>query len=203
MSKREITFANNQNIGRIELICGCMFAGKTEEFIKRLNRFIYAKKNVIVFKPSIDIRYSEQNVESHSGISISSFPATSINEMDIIFQEQNNIKKIDVVGIDEVQFFDENVVEYINKLSDQGIIVIVTGLDKDFKNNAFKNVDKLLVISEVVDKLLAICTICGNLANCTQRIVNGLPAKANEPIILVDGADSYEARCRKCYLKPE
>ncbi|WP_036268979.1 thymidine kinase [Mesoplasma seiffertii] len=191
------------NLGWIELITGCMFAGKTEEFIRRLRRHDYAKHNVIAFKPLIDQRYSVNSIASHSGTMLPSFPVASTNDIRNIFERENQKQKIDVVGIDEVQFLDAAVVDYIDELANQGIIVIVTGLDKDFKSQPFQNVDKLLPLAEFVEKLTAICHKCGNFANRTQRIINGQPAAADSPIVLVDGKDSYEARCRKCYQKPE
>ncbi|PPE06706.1 thymidine kinase [Mesoplasma corruscae] len=197
--KNEFNIPKN-NLGWIELITGCMFAGKTEEFIKRLNRHAYAKKNIITFKPIIDDRYSKENVASHSGTKLISSPVKDTNELKKVFAKQNAINPIDVVGIDEVQFFDEAIVDYINELADSGIIVIVTGLDKDFKCVPFKNVDRLLPLAEMVDKLTAICVKCGNFANRTQRIIDGKPAKWSSPLILVDGNDSYEARCRNCYI---
>ncbi|ATZ18485.1 thymidine kinase [Williamsoniiplasma somnilux] len=193
---------NEKKLGWIELITGCMFAGKTEEFIRRLRRHGYAKHNVIAFKPSIDSRYNINSISSHSGSMLPSFPIQSTEEIKIIFERENKKRKIDVVGIDEVQFLDEKIVDYINELADNGIIVIVTGLDKDFKSQPFQNVDRLLPMAEYVDKLTAICHSCGNLANRTQRIVDGIPAKWNDPLILVSAAESYEARCRNCYISP-
>lgn len=186
--------------GWIELITGCMFSGKTEEFIKRIRRHQYAKQKVIVFKPSIDKRYSVEQVSSHSGMKIESFPMTNSQEMMKFLKNHNT--NIDVVGIDEVQFFDVNIVEAISELADNGILVIVNGLDKDYRNDAFQNVDRLLVLAEYVDKLSAICYVCGGNANRTQRIVNGIPAKWDEPLVLISADDKYEARCRHCYIKP-
>lgn len=199
-------FNNNsklKKLGWVELITGCMFAGKTEEFIRRLRRHYYAKHNVIAFKPTIDQRYSTTDIASHSGATFKSFPVASTKEIRKIFIQENNQKHIDVVGIDEVQFLDKDIVDYIEELADQGVLVIVTGLDKDFKLDPFKNVDRLLITAEYVNKLTAICHQCGNFANRTQRLVNGKIAKKSDPLILVDGEDSYEARCRNCYVKPK
>jgi len=189
--------------GWIELITGCMFAGKTEEFIKRLRRHYYGKRNVIAFKPTIDNRYSDDSIASHSGLMIPSFPVKTTKEIKEIFLKENKKQKVDVVGIDEVQFLDKNIVELIQWLADEEVIVIVTGLDKDFKSQAFKNVDRLLYLAEYVDKLHAVCYVCGANANKTQRIINGQPAKASDPIILVSGDDKYEARCRFDYIQPK
>lgn len=188
-----------KQLGWVELITGCMFAGKTEEFIKRLRRHAFAKRNVIVFKPVIDKRYAINEVASHSGILLPSIPVNSTAELKECLEQKLLEQKVDVVGIDEIQFFDENIVDYIEELADRGVIVIVTGLDKDFRNQPFKNVDRILPLAEMVDKLTAICQKCGNFANRTQRIIDGKPAEWNSPLILVDGNDSYEARCRNCY----
>ncbi|ARU90854.1 thymidine kinase [Spiroplasma clarkii] len=186
--------------GWIELITGCMFSGKTEEFIRRIRRYRYAKQKVIVFKPIIDQRYYEDKVASHSGMIVDSIPVASTKEMlDIINKET---EKIDVIGIDEIQFFDEAVVDAVSELADQGILVIVNGLDKDYRNDAFKNVDRLLFMAEYVDKLAAICYVCGGNANRTQRIVDGVPAKKDEPLVVISANEKYEARCRHCYIKP-
>lgn len=192
----------NNKLGWIELITGCMFAGKTEEFIRRLRRHDYAKHNVIAFKPSIDQRYSVNSIASHAGSMLPSFAIQNTAEIKTIFERENAKKPIDVVGIDEVQFLDTEIVDFIDELANRGIIVIVTGLDKNFKNEPFQNVDRLLTMAEFVEKLTAICHKCGNFANRTQRIVNGQPGKWNDPLILVSGEQSYEARCRVCYIIP-
>ncbi|AGR41645.1 thymidine kinase [Spiroplasma taiwanense] len=189
--------------GWIELITGCMFAGKTEEFIRRLKRYQYAKQNVLVFKPLIDRRYSINDVFSHSGLSIESIPVENSEKLKEIVNLKNQEKSIDIIGVDEVQFLDTNIVEVLSSIADEGIIVVVNGLDKDFKNNPFQNVDRLLVQAEYVDKLTSICHVCGGNANRTQRIINGKPAKANEPIIVISAIEKYEARCRHCYIKPK
>lgn len=190
----------NTKPGWIELITGCMFSGKTEEFIRRIRRYQYAKQKVIVFKPAIDKRYSECEVASHSGMKIDSIPVVDSAEMLKIIE--TDLKSIHVVGVDEVQFFDQGIVDVLSKLADEGILVIANGLDKDYRNNAFQNVDKLLVLAEYVDKLTAICYCCGGNANRTQRIVNGIPAKLDEPLVVISANDKYEARCRHCYIEP-
>jgi len=187
--------------GWVELITGCMFAGKTDEFIRRINTFTYAGFNVFVFKPAIDKRYSEAEIVSHAGAKLKAIAVSSSNEIEKIVVDTK--EKIDVIGIDEVQFIDTNIVNLIEEFANRGIIVVVNGLDKDFKSDPFQNVDKILVQAEYVKKLSAICHECGGNANRTQRIVNGKPARKDEPIILVSGNDHYEARCRHCYIKPE
>ncbi|QEH62373.1 thymidine kinase [Spiroplasma chinense] len=185
--------------GWIELITGCMFAGKTEEFIRRLQRYKYAKQDVLVFKPKIDDRYSKNDVQSHSGMSIKSIPVASSEELrEYVFAQEH----VDIIGVDEVQFMDTGIVDILSEIADQGIIVIANGLDKDYRNNPFRNVDKLLVQAEYVDKLTSICHSCGGNANRTQRIVDGVPAKLNEPLVVISANEKYEARCRHCYIEP-
>ncbi|UZQ29478.1 MAG: thymidine kinase [Spiroplasma phoeniceum] len=188
-------FLNSKaQIGWIEVITGCMFAGKTEEFIRRLVRLGYAKFEIQVFKPTIDNRYSENQVVSHSKKAVE---AISVNNSEELL---TNLKPTtNVVGIDEVQFFDNNIVKLANSLADKGIIVIVNGLDKDFRGEAFINVEKLMTQAEEVKKLHAICVKCGNLANRTQRLINGKTANYCDPIVLIGEKDKYEARCRHCH----
>lgn len=202
-SDRLLVNSSTKKIGWIELITGCMFAGKTEEFIRRLKRYKYAHKNILIFKPTIDQRYSVKNVVSHSGLVIESFSVESVEKMKEIFNKENSSTCVDIVGIDEVQFFNTEIVEYITNLANLGVVVIANGLDKDFRGEPFRNVDRLLVEAEYVEKLTAICHNCGNVANNTQRLIDGKPAKKDGPLILVDSYDSYEARCRNCYQKPK
>ncbi|WP_338969676.1 thymidine kinase [Spiroplasma endosymbiont of Labia minor] len=194
---------NYQQFGWIELITGCMFAGKTEEFIKRLKRHHFAKRQIVVFKTIIDNRYSDEEIFSHSGMSIKAHVVQTSDDVKRVIEEyQQKSIEIDVVGIDEVQFFDKGLVSICQNLADQGMIVITTGLDKDYRNEPFQNVDELLIYAEKVDKLQAVCRVCGQDANRTQRIVNGKPAKKDEPLIIVSGEEQYEARCRFHYQKP-
>lgn len=188
-------FLNSKaQIGWIEVITGCMFAGKTEEFIRRLVRLGYAKFEIQVFKPTIDNRYSENQVVSHSK---KAFEAISVKNSEALL---TNLKPTtNVVGIDEVQFFDNNIVKLADYLADKGIIVIVNGLDKDFRGEAFINVEQLMTRAEEVKKLHAICVKCGNLANRTQRLINGKPANYYDQIVLIGEKDKYEARCRHCH----
>ncbi|ALA98509.1 thymidine kinase [Spiroplasma kunkelii CR2-3x] len=188
-------FLNSKaQIGWIEVITGCMFAGKTEEFIRRLVRLGYAKFEIQVFKPTIDNRYSENQVVSHSKKAVEAISVK--NSEDLL----TNLKPTtNVVGIDEVQFFDNNIVKLADSLADKGIIVIVNGLDKDFRGEAFINVEQLMTRAEEVKKLHAICVKCGNLANRTQRLINGKPANYYDQIVLIGEKDKYEARCRHCH----
>ncbi|WP_342256157.1 thymidine kinase [Spiroplasma endosymbiont of Poecilobothrus nobilitatus] len=188
-------FLNSKaQIGWIEVITGCMFAGKTEEFIRCLVRLGYAKFEIQVFKPTIDNRYSENQVVSHSKKAVEAISVKDSEELLTNLKSTTN-----VVGIDEVQFFDNNIVKLADSLADKGIIVIVNGLDKDFRGEAFINVEQLMTRAEEVKKLHAICVKCGNLANRTQRLIKGKPANYYDPIILIGEKYKYEARCRHCH----
>lgn len=181
--------------GWIEVICGPMFAGKTEELIRRVKRMEFAKKNFLVFKPSIDNRYSNTEVVSHAKQKIS---AININNSCQIFD--NISKDIQCVVVDEVQFFDDEIVKVCKQLADLGLRVIVGGLDCDFRGNPFDNIANIMAMAEKVTKLTAICVCCGDEATKTQRIINGEPAKYSDPTILVGQKESYEPRCRKCHV---
>ena len=181
--------------GWVEVISGCMFAGKTEELIRRVNVLMFAKKNIIVFKPKIDNRYSDDKVVSHAGSSIKSV---------VISDSQEILKHVtdntEVVAIDEVQFFDSGVVKVCDQLANKGIRVIVAGLDTDFRGEPFGIMPNLITCAEFVTKLTAVCNTCGAPATRTQRIINGAPANYNDPVILVGASESYEARCRHCHV---
>lgn len=183
--------------GSIEVICGSMFCGKTDELIRRLRRATIAKQNVIVFKPVIDVRYETQRVASHAG---STFDAIPVDQSKDILQQVS--EGITVVGIDEAQFFDDGIVPVILKLADQGIRIIVAGLDQNFKGEPFGCMPTLMALAERVDKLQAICMVCGEPASRTQRLVNGKPARYDDPIIIVGASEMYEARCRKHHIVP-
>ena len=190
----------NQKDGWIEVICGPMFAGKTEELLRRVRRLEYAKKNIVVFKPMMDSRYSENEVVSHNN---SRTKSVNISYARQIFDHID--KETQVVAIDEVQFLDEEAVGICEFLASRGVRVMVSGLDKDFRGEPFSFMPKLLAIAEYVTKLTAICVNCGIPATRTQRIVDGKPAKYNDPIVLIGAQESYEARCRSChkvYRKP-
>ena len=183
--------------GSIEVICGSMFCGKTEELIRRLRRAVIAKRKVQVFKPVIDNRYSVEKVKSHAGNDFEAKPIQSA--CDII----NNLDpSTEVVGIDEAQFFDPEIIDVVKKLAERNIRVIVAGLDQDFRGEPFGCMPILLSLAEKVDKLQAICVICGEPASRTQRIVNGKPAHYHEPIVVVGASEMYEARCRKHHEVP-
>lgn len=183
--------------GWIEVISGCMFAGKTEELIRRINVLSYAKKNIIVFKPKIDNRYSDSEIVSHSGAKVPCL---------VVEKAQDILKKIEadteVVAIDEVQFFDKDIVEVCEYLADKVIRVMVAGLDKDFRGESFGVMPELLTRAEFVTKLTAVCAKCGAPATRTQRLVNGKPAGFEDPIVMVGADESYEPRCRHCHQVP-
>ena len=166
---------NQYREGWIEVICGCMFAGKTEELIRRINVLSYARKNILVFKPKIDDRYSTTEIASHAG---SKVPCIVISEAKEILDHVNY--DTDVVAIDEVQFFDEDVVDICEYLADSGLRVMVAGLDKDFRGEPFGVLPDLLTRAEFVTKLTAVCAKCGAPATRTQRIINGKPASFND-----------------------
>jgi thymidine kinase len=178
-------------LGQIEVICGSMFSGKTEELIRRLRRAQIAKQNVAIFKPRIDNRYSEKELVSHSYQRI---PSTVVETSDEILLFSSNA---DVIGIDEAQFFDNSLVEVCRKLADQGKRVIVAGLDTDYRGKPFEPIPELLAIAEYITKTLAVCVKCGAPANRTQRITK------DSQRVVVGAEDIYEARCRKCYEPPE
>ena len=175
--------------GRVEVICGSMFSGKTEELIRRMKRAKFARQKVEIFKPTIDVRYSEEEVVSHEGKSILSTPVDSSASILLMGQES------DVVGIDEAQFFDEHIVEVCNELANRGIRVIVAGLDLDFKGNPFGPMPALCAIADEVTKVHAICVRCGALAYVSHRIVAG------EKQVLLGEKMEYEPLCRECYAQ--
>lgn len=190
----------NQRDGWIEVICGPMFAGKTEELLRRVKRLEYAKKNIVVFKPIMDNRYSDNEVVSHNNNRTKSVNISTANE---IFRHIDS--NTDVVAIDEIQFLDEEAVHICEFLAEQGVRVIVSGLDRDFRGEPFSFMPRLLALAEYVTKLTAICVKCGIPATRTQRIVNGRPARYDDPIVMIGAEESYEARCRSChkvYRKP-
>ena len=180
--------------GWVEAIVGPMFAGKTEELIRRVKRMDYAKKHYMIFKPAIDNRYSTTEIVSHNKKALQ---AISISHGSDIRRHLK--KETQAIVIDEVQFFDESLVKYIMEFAEDGYRVICAGLDTDFRGEPFGIVGPILAISEQVTKLTAICSVCGENATRTQRIIDGKPAYYDDPIILVGANDSYEARCRCCH----
>jgi thymidine kinase len=183
--------------GWIEVVVGPMFSGKSEELIRRINRARIARQKVQVFKHYIDDRYGVDHVVSHNNVRVEAIKIASSKDI---------LDKLDhdavVIAIDEVQFFDAGIVEVCIKLADEGKRVICAGLDQDFKGNPFGPSPALMAVAEFVDKIQAICMICGNPATRTQRLINNQPASYHDPIILVGALESYEARCRKCHQVP-
>jgi thymidine kinase len=183
--------------GRIEVICGSMFCGKTEELIRRVRRAAIAKQQIQVFKPQIDDRYSIEHVSSHTGQNIEARPIAESNQILEFLDDATT-----VVAVDEVQFFDSGIVEVVEELAARDIRVILAGLDTDFRGEPFGAMPRLMCIAEDVTKLHAICVVCGEEACRTQRLVNGQPARYDDPIILVGAQEAYEARCREHHKVP-
>lgn len=179
------------NQGYIEVVCGPMFAGKTEELIRRIKRLEYAKKNYLVFKPKVDNRYGDNKIVSHNSNSKNAVNVSrSLEILDHI------TKDLDVIIIDEAQFFDNDIVKVADYLADQNYRVIIGGLDRDFKGDPFGPMPQLLAIAEQVTKLTAICMKSGKPATRTQRLINDQPANVDDPIVLIGAKESYEARSR-------
>lgn len=189
-------FVVNQS-GWIEVICGSMFSGKSEELIKRVHRAQFAKENVAVFKPVIDNRYSEVAVVSHNGSQVKAASVSSA--ADILHQVTADI---DLVAIDEAQFLDQDLVETIQILANQGHRVIVAGLDQDFRGVPFGPMPQVMAVAELVTKLHAVCAVCGSPASRTQRLLDGKPASFDDPVIMVGASESYEPRCRHHHEVP-
>ncbi|MDA3906404.1 MAG: thymidine kinase [Bacteroidales bacterium] len=183
----EITNNNKPRRGWVEVVCGSMFSGKTEELIRRLNRAKIAKQKVEIFKPAIDTRYDDVEVVSHNANSIQSTPVESAEQILLL------VNDVSVVGIDEAQFFDNRLVSVCNQLADRGIRVIVAGLDIDFKGAPFGPIPNLLATAEYVTKVHAICMHCGNLAHYSHRTIQG------EDLVVLGETDIYEPLCRSCF----
>ncbi|MCC7208288.1 MAG: thymidine kinase [Anaerolineae bacterium] len=183
--------------GRVEVICGSMFSGKTEELIRRVRRAQIAKQNVQVFKPVIDTRYAVGRVTSHNGQDIEGHACASAAEIRARLQPDTT-----VVGIDEAQFFSDDLIGLVDDLAARGVRVIVAGLDLDFRGEPFGPIPRLMCAAEEVVKLHAICVVCGDEASRTQRLVNGQPARYDDPIIMIGAEESYEARCRRHHSVP-
>ena len=183
--------------GSIEVICGPMFAGKTEELLRRVRRLEYAKKKVVLFKPQIDDRYEKAYVVSHNQNKALCVAIAKAEEMLDFVKEDT-----DAVVIDEFQFLGEEAVDVVLHFARMGKRVIMSGLDKDFRGEPFTNMPRILAYADEVTKLTAICVKCGNPATCTQRIINGKPANYNDPQILVGASENYEARCASCHEVP-
>jgi thymidine kinase len=183
--------------GHVELICGSMFSGKSEELIRRVRRAQIARQNVMVFSNQIDIRYGEAQVASHSGANLSARP---IKRAADIWQHWD--ESINVVAIDEAQFFDWEITEVVAQLAARGVRVIVAGLDTDFRGEPFGPMPILMAQAEEVTKLNAICMVCGGPASRTQRLVDGEPAGYDDPLVVVGANEMYEARCRHHHQVP-
>lgn len=183
----EKTGQEHKRKGSIEVICGSMFSGKTEELIRRLKRAKFAKMKVEIFKPSVDTRYHEEMVVSHDETAIQSTPVPSSTNILLLTGD------VEVVGIDEAQFFDDELVNVCNQLANQGIRVIVAGLDMDYLGKPFGPIPQLMAVAEYVTKVHAICMKCGDLANHSHRIAE------NDSLVLLGETESYEPLCRACF----
>ena len=182
-----------QRGGWLEVICGPMFSGKSEEMIRRLRRAEIAGQRVVIFKPRIDDRYDATDVVSHAGARMQAVPVSSVTEI------ETHAQGCDVVGIDEAQFLGDGVVATALDLADRGVRVVVAGLDQDFRRLPFGPMPELLTHAEFVDKLQAVCHRCGGPATTTQRLVDGQPAPYAGETVVVGAAEQYEARCRECH----
>lgn len=181
--------------GCIEVICGPMYSGKSEELIRRVRRAKIAKQEVQVFKPEIDDRYHITDVVSHCGDRVEAVTVKDSREILNLVKQKTR-----VVAIDEIQFFDKDIINVVATLADRNVRVICAGLDTDFKGEPFGAIPDLMAIAEFVDKITAICISCGNPATKTQRLINGRPAKYDDPIVLIGAHEAYEARCRNCHV---
>lgn len=183
--------------GWVEVICGSMFSGKSEELIRRVRRAQFAKQKIAVFKPQIDTRYNKEAVVSHNGTTVIAIPVE--RSKDIL---QHISDEFDVIGIDEAQFFDEGITDVVQRLANHGFRVIVAGLDQDFRGEPFGPMPLMMSVAEQVTKLQAVCQVCGSPASRTQRLINGQPAGYEDPIILIGATEAYEPRCRHHHEVP-
>lgn len=183
--------------GSVEVIVGSMFSGKTEEMIKRLRRAKIARHKVQVFKPIIDNRYAENKLASHSGHEFEAVPVKEVQQIKELLKEGTSI-----VAIDDVHFFSDEIVLFVQELADQGTRVIIAGLNMDFRGETFGSMPVLMAQSDILDTCHARCMVCGGGATCTQRLINGEPAKYNDPIVIVGASELYEARCRRHHEVP-
>jgi thymidine kinase len=187
----------NEGSGWVELVCGSMFSGKTEELIRRVRRAQIARQQVQVYKPSLDDRYNIERVTSHNGINLGATSVESAGKILSLIQPNTR-----VVAIDEAQFFGEEIADVCSTLAKRGMRVIVAGLDMDFRGEPFGPMPLLMAQAEKVDKLRAICVVCGREASRTQRLIDGQPAAYSDPVILVGAREVYQARCRRCHQVP-
>jgi thymidine kinase len=195
---RDIALYHGDGRGWIEVITGVMFSGKSEELMRRVRRALIARRRVQVFKSALDVRYAGlYRISSHDGAVVDAVPIRSSLEL-----AEKAHRDTQVFAVDEVQFLDHGVVEVVSMLADRGARLILAGTDTDFRGVPFGPIGDLLAVAETVDKLHAICVVCGNPATRNQRLMNGRPAPAEAPVIQVGGAESYEARCRGCHQVP-
>jgi len=183
--------------GSIEVITGSMFSGKTDELIRRLRRARIARQSVQVFKPIIDNRYGLDKVTSHAGSEFEATPVRRAADIEALLRPETT-----VVAIDEAQFFEPEVAAFSQRLAERGIRVIVAGLDQDFRGEPFGPMPQMMSLAEHVDKLHAICAVCGEEASRTQRLINDQPAAYDEPVVVVGASELYEARCREHHAVP-
>lgn len=186
-----------QPAGWVEVICGSMFSGKTEELIRRVRRAQIARQKVQVFKPAIDDRYGVESITSHNGMHAEAIPVAEAKTILELVDPETT-----VVAIDEVQFFDWQIAPVVDRLAERGIRVVTSGLDMDFRGEPFGPMPLLMAQAEQVDKLHAICMVCGQAATRTQRLIDGKPASYSDPVILVGAREVYEARCRMHHEVP-
>jgi thymidine kinase len=180
--------------GSITVVTGCMFSGKTEELIRLVRRAMHARRVVQLFKSSLETRSDTEVVRTHDGITFSAIAVASSHDLEAAL-----LPDVDVVGIEEIQFFDPDIVDLCMRLADSGIDVICAGLDQDFRGVPFRFMPQLLALAENVIKLHAICKKCGGEATRTQRLVDGKPPAWDDPLILIGAEERYEARCRRCH----
>ncbi len=181
--------------GSVEVVTGSMFCGKTDEIIRRLRRAVIARQKVQVFKPSIDTRYATEKLASHAGTEFEATPVKDPGQIRNLIEDDTT-----VVAIDEAQFFHESICDVVQELAANGLRVIVGGLDTDFRAEPFGCMPKLMAQAEWVDKLHAICMVCGEAASRTQRLINEEPAHYNDPVVVVGASEMYEARCREHHV---
>ena len=193
-NQRTLTHRKPKTGGSLTVVCGSMFAGKSEELIRLARRALYAKKKVQVFKPSIDKRYDESMVVTHMGVKHEAVPVLGVKDL-----ESRLDPETEVICVEEVQFFDNSIVDLAVKLADSGKEVILAGLDQDFRREPFGPMPNLMAVADQVVKLRAICMKCGAPASHTYRVIDGKPAHRDDPIILIGATESYEARCRDCF----
>jgi thymidine kinase len=195
-SKNEVVMTAHTT-GSVEVICGSMFSGQTDELIRRLRRATIARQRVQVFKPAIDVRYAVKRVTSHAGTDYAAIPVKKAADI-----RKQLDKEATVVAIDEAQFFDDEIIQVVEELARAKMRVIVAGLDTDFRGEPFGPMPMLMARAEQVDKIQAICMVCGEPACRTQRLVNGKPARFDDPVVIVGAAEMYEARCRAHHKVP-